>query len=57
MGMAGLLSLVIGGNMASEFITQKAVFAAAQLVFSCVFGVDRQKSKTSDTCAECQSLQ
>ena len=27
-GMAGLLSLVIGGNMASEFITQKAVFAA-----------------------------
>lgn len=26
--MAGLLSLVIGGNMASEFITQKAVFAA-----------------------------
>ncbi|CAK9025567.1 unnamed protein product [Durusdinium trenchii] len=27
-GMAGLLSLVIGGNMASKFITQKAVFAA-----------------------------
>ncbi|CAK9025556.1 unnamed protein product [Durusdinium trenchii] len=27
-GMAGLLSLVIGGNMASQFITQKAVFAA-----------------------------
>ena len=30
-GMAGLLSLVIGGNLASEFITQKAVFAATQL--------------------------
>ena len=29
-GMAGLLSLVIGGNMASQFITQKAVFAAAR---------------------------
>jgi hypothetical protein len=43
--MAGLLSLVIGGNMASEFITQKAVFAAAQLVFSCVFGVDLDKSR------------
>lgn len=27
-GMAGLLSLVLGGNMASQFITQKAVFAA-----------------------------
>ena len=45
MGMAGLLSLVIGGNMASEFIMQKAVFAAAQLVFSCVFGVDLDKSR------------
>jgi len=43
--MAGLLSLVIGGNMASEFITQKAVFAAAQLVFSRVFGVDLDKSR------------
>ena len=58
MGMAGLLSLVIGGNMASEFITQKAVFAAAQLVFSRVFGINRQQSKSSDTwAAEGQSLQ
>ena len=34
-GMAGLLSLVIGGNLASEFITQKAVFAATQLTERC----------------------
>ena len=34
-GMAGLLSLVIGGNLASEFITQKAVFAATQLTVCC----------------------
>ena len=37
--MAGLLSLVIGGNMASEFITQKAVFAAAGLTRDRVTGV------------------
>ena len=44
-GMAGLLSLVIGGNLASEFITQKAVFAATQLTERCRAWIPEQWSR------------